>query len=209
MGRTEALIEARTNKPSGRRYNEAIGAWLRSTGFIDIHKSIRSRTVEMMDHRQDVEEFLATLKLEKRIKLNNPTVILSAWKRSLTKQEAKEKIKLELSAAWNKAKAEERRQFLGGVQLTELLAVMPQTMVEEIKTRVLGQYGAAAPPASVNKTLTLSLQHSLSILSTNKDSDRIKEALAGLAAITRKLASQRLTLHDIAVTIVKKGARAA
>ena len=114
-GRTEALIEARTNKPSGRRYNEAIGAWLRSTGFIDIHKSIRSRTVgvPIEDHRQDVEEFLATLKLEKRIKLNNPTVILSAWKRSLTKQEAKEKIKLGLSAAWNKAKAEERRQFLG------------------------------------------------------------------------------------------------
>jgi hypothetical protein len=34
IGRTEALKEARTNKPSGRRYNEAIGVWLRETGFM-------------------------------------------------------------------------------------------------------------------------------------------------------------------------------
>ena len=204
IGRTEAFKEARTNKPAGRRYNEAIGVWLRETGFINIHKTIRSRTLELLDHRSEVEVFLATLPPEKQIKLNHPATILSAWKRSLVAgQQTKKTLKPELSAAWNKADFTTRYQWLssGDVELTELLAVMPETMLEEIKARVLGQHGGKAPPRSVDKTLTHSLHHSLSILSTNK-----QEAIDGLTAIMRKLADHKLTLHDVAVTIVKRGA---
>ena len=147
--------------------------------------------------------FLATLPPEKQIKLNHPATILSAWKRSLVAgQQTKKTLKPELSAAWNKADFTTRYQWLssGDVELTELLAVMPETMLEEIKARVLGQHGGKAPPRSVDKTLTHSLHHSLSIRSTNKE-----EAIAGLTAIMRKLAGHKLTLHDVAVTIVQQG----
>jgi hypothetical protein len=80
VGRSAAMHEANSNQPVGRRYNEIFGDWLARHGFDRIDKSVRSRLMECMDHRAEIEAWRSTLPLNKRMQLNYPATVLKHWK---------------------------------------------------------------------------------------------------------------------------------
>ncbi|MCG2625608.1 hypothetical protein L6654_03145 [Bradyrhizobium sp. WYCCWR 13023] len=82
IGRQKAMTEVRVNRPIGRRYNKAFGAWLREFGFENLNVGDRARLFEVMAHLSEVEAWLATLATSERVRLNHPTVILRKWKGS-------------------------------------------------------------------------------------------------------------------------------
>jgi hypothetical protein len=58
-GRQAAMREANTNEPTGRSYNQIFSEWLTRHGFDDIDKGDRSRLFEVMDHLDEIENWLA------------------------------------------------------------------------------------------------------------------------------------------------------
>jgi hypothetical protein len=82
IGRAAAMREAHVNRPVGRRYNEAFGAWQRKFGFENLDSGDRTRLFEAMDRLAEIEGWLATLTTTERLKLNHPTSITRRWKAS-------------------------------------------------------------------------------------------------------------------------------
>jgi hypothetical protein len=83
IGRHKAMTEAGVNRPIGRRYNEAFGAWQREFGFENLDQGDRARLFEVMSHLAEIEAWLATLTTGERVRLNHPTSILRKWKGSI------------------------------------------------------------------------------------------------------------------------------
>ena len=82
IGRHKAMIEADVNQPTGRRYDEAFGAWQREFGFENLDKGDRARLFEVMGHLAKIEAWLATLTTSERLRLNHPNTVLRKWKGS-------------------------------------------------------------------------------------------------------------------------------
>jgi hypothetical protein len=82
LGRTEAMHDAQTNQPTGRRYAGLFGAWLQKHGFDAIDKSDRSRLFECLGHRAEIEVWRTALPLNKQLSLNHPSTVLHHWKAS-------------------------------------------------------------------------------------------------------------------------------
>ncbi|UGX91737.1 hypothetical protein G6321_00039240 [Bradyrhizobium barranii subsp. barranii] len=82
VGRQKAMTEANVNRPIGRRYNKAFGAWLREFGFENLNIGDRARLFEVMGHFAEIDAWLATLTTNERVRLNHPTAILRKWKGS-------------------------------------------------------------------------------------------------------------------------------
>jgi hypothetical protein len=76
------MREARTNQPVGRRFNEAFGKWLALHGFERLDKGDRSRLIECLRHRAEIEAWRSTLPLNKRLALNHPSAVIRCWKAS-------------------------------------------------------------------------------------------------------------------------------
>src|SRR5262245_9137644 len=74
---------AHINQPEGRRYNEEFSAWLKANKFDGIEKSVRSRLLECLKHRNEIEKWRATLATSERIKLNYPPTMLRRWRSTL------------------------------------------------------------------------------------------------------------------------------
>jgi hypothetical protein len=84
-GRTEAMRTAHIDVPTGRRYNEEFGDWLKSTGLGKIFEStLRKRLMKCMEHREEIEEWLKGLPAERRAELNHPAVVLRNWRKTLS-----------------------------------------------------------------------------------------------------------------------------
>jgi len=81
-GQHLAMLEARTNKPVGARFQAVMGEWLRVTGFHEIDKGVRSRLLNCLEHREKIEAWQKTLPLDKRQQFNHPNVIWRAWRKS-------------------------------------------------------------------------------------------------------------------------------
>jgi hypothetical protein len=82
LGRHLAMLEARTNKPSGKRYQGIYGDWLRQNGFDEIDKGDRSRLFDCLDHRTEIDAWRQTLPLNQRVRLNHPNSIWRNWQKS-------------------------------------------------------------------------------------------------------------------------------
>jgi hypothetical protein len=82
-GRTRAMAAARTNQPRGSRYNKIYSGWLGARGFDNLGKSTRARLLQCIEQIDEIETWFRTLKADKRLKLNHPTTVLSAWKRAM------------------------------------------------------------------------------------------------------------------------------
>lgn len=52
---------AHTNKPEGRRYNEEFSYWLKANKFGSVDKSTRSRLLECLARRDEIESWRVTL----------------------------------------------------------------------------------------------------------------------------------------------------
>jgi hypothetical protein len=76
------MLEANTNEPTGQRYQDIYGEWLNATGFDQIDKGDRSRLLDCLKHREEIEIWRETLPLNKRLELNHPSSVWRAWQRS-------------------------------------------------------------------------------------------------------------------------------
>jgi hypothetical protein len=82
VGRTEVMQRVGTNKPIGKRYDNIMGAWLRSHSFHLIDKSARNRLCECLQHQVEIEKWRATLTEAERFRYNHPDTVLRRWKRA-------------------------------------------------------------------------------------------------------------------------------
>jgi hypothetical protein len=88
VGRHRAMLEAGTNKPSGSRYNDVFGEWLKATGFDAIDKGTRSRLFDCLDHRDKIERWREALPLSRRLELNHPKTVLINWQKTTVADKA-------------------------------------------------------------------------------------------------------------------------
>jgi len=76
-----AMDAAGIDHPTGYRYNQLVGDWLRRYKLDEIDKGARSRLLDIMEHRAEVEAFRANLDTTTRLSLVHPNGLHRAWKR--------------------------------------------------------------------------------------------------------------------------------
>ena len=82
VGRAEVMRDSHTNQPTGRRYEKAMGEWLVANGFKEIDKGVRSRLLECLQHRTEIDQWLSRLTDSERFRFNHPNTVLKRWKGS-------------------------------------------------------------------------------------------------------------------------------
>ena len=83
----EVCREASGGHDKGRRFNEAMGRWLRCYGFDRINKSDRSRLLRCADHLEAIDTWRAGRPLSEQLELNHPRIVFERWQRTLEKDE--------------------------------------------------------------------------------------------------------------------------
>ncbi len=78
--RAEAMREAHVNKPQGKGYCAAFSRLIASRPFAKLEQTTRARLLEVMEHCAEIEAWLATPPLSKRLQLNHPHSVLRGWK---------------------------------------------------------------------------------------------------------------------------------
>jgi hypothetical protein len=81
-GKTAVMRELGTNLPSGRRWNETFGAWLKETNFDQIDKATRSHLQTCLDNLPAIEAWRQTIGLGLQLRLNHPYTVLRRWQAS-------------------------------------------------------------------------------------------------------------------------------
>jgi hypothetical protein len=82
VGRVEVMHDVHTNQPTGRRYEKAMAEWLVANGFKEIDKGVRSRLLECLQHRTEIDRWLSLLTDSERFRFNHPNAVLKRWKAS-------------------------------------------------------------------------------------------------------------------------------
>ena len=82
VGRRAAMLDAHTNRPAGRRYNEIFGTWLNAHGFDRLDKSDRAKLMVCMDRRIEIDTWRSSLSSNKRLQINHPATVLRHLKAS-------------------------------------------------------------------------------------------------------------------------------
>jgi hypothetical protein len=82
VGRAEVMRDTHTNQPTGRRYEKAMAEWLIANGFKEIDKGVRSRLLECLQHRAEIDQWLSGLTDGERFRFNHPDTVLKRWKGS-------------------------------------------------------------------------------------------------------------------------------
>jgi len=100
------FVEDQTKVTKGRTFNEAMGEWLKETGFDDIEKGARS-TLKAILEEPEITSWRLSLPVETKLKLNHPKTVLAKWKTTIRKEvaEIRENVlpeKAKLAAAWAK-----------------------------------------------------------------------------------------------------------
>jgi hypothetical protein len=81
-GHDEVTRTLHTNKTHGRRFEKAMGDWLVSNGFKEIDKGTRSRALDCLKHKVEIQKWRARLTDGERWKFNHPDTVLKKWKAS-------------------------------------------------------------------------------------------------------------------------------
>jgi hypothetical protein len=71
----------------GRRFNKAMGRWLRCYGFDRIDKSDRSRLLRCAVHLEAIDIWRSRRPLSEQLELNHPRVVFDRWQRALVKDQ--------------------------------------------------------------------------------------------------------------------------
>ena len=201
--RTKAMQSAGTNQPKGSRYNKEFGARLRARGFDDIGGSTRKRLLQCMDNIGAIKVWLSTLKPDKQLRLNHPTTVLSAWKRSLLPPEPKpEKPDTD---AWT--------TFFKQFTLEDFLAHMPPGWREDLRRRrdtLDKSKSSSTPDSKVTAAVKAALSHMASAADSNPGAVTASNehaALNDLRGALCVLGKLDCSLHDIEVRVVPKKQR--
>jgi hypothetical protein len=85
--RTQAMVQAGTNKPEGKHYAAALARKLADAKLDKIlgsrtHTALRCRLFNMMDRISAVDAWLATLPTNRRLELNYPPTVWRHWQKS-------------------------------------------------------------------------------------------------------------------------------
>jgi hypothetical protein len=180
--RTQALNEAKTNRPQGARYRAAIARRLRIYGFDQLHKFDRSRLLKCADHLEDLEVWRSNQPVERQAGLNHPTVVLLAWKRSLRSP----------SLRHNPPNLAEQ---IAQLTADQLLAMISNTTRAQLEDRLLARMSnGASDRSSLAVTLTKQFRHGLS-------TDKAGERVAVFETIRRKVEANGRSIHDLVVAI--------
>jgi len=67
-----------SQKPQGRRYSDAMTAWLAKSGFDEIPESTRCEAVKLVEDIA-ISEWRDTLPEHERVQLNHPRSVLHAY----------------------------------------------------------------------------------------------------------------------------------
>jgi hypothetical protein len=86
VGREHCLHLAGANRPFGKRYNFAMGQWLRENGFDGISGQERHMCLKVLDAREAIEAWRSGLTEQKRRRLNHPGACYWAWRRSISRR---------------------------------------------------------------------------------------------------------------------------
>jgi hypothetical protein len=196
--RTKAMQSANTNQPKGSRYNKEFGARLRARGFDDLEPTTRKRLLQCMENISAIEEWRSGLKPDKRLKLNHPAAVLSAWKRAMAPKMAKEPA------------ADEWAAFFQQHTLAEFLAKMPGEWRDELLRR-RDTLDKSKPDPKVAAAIKAALSHmeaagdpksGQTVAASNENA-----ALSDLRGALRMLGGLGRTLHDVEIRLVAPKAR--
>jgi hypothetical protein len=136
--RVDAMRIAKTNKPKGRKYSISMSTLLKEAGLDGVHKTTRSRLTNVMENREAIEAWLAEVPPQKRLRLNHPEPVLSAWKRHIAGPTEKPKSEPipELVGIWKNATIEDRRAALDGGGLDLLLEALSPVLRARIEQQL-------------------------------------------------------------------------
>ena len=193
-GRTRAMAAAQTNQPQGSRYNKIYSNWLGARGFSDLGKSTRARLLQCMEQVGAIDAYLLTLKLEKRLKLNHPTAVLSAWKRAMApKHEPVEKP----TPNWDLL----FKQFT----LRDFIERMPPEWRDELLRR-RDHLDKSRPDSKVTAAIKIALGHVVAANDPNTTkivaASNEHAALSSLRGALRVLGGLGRSLHDVEIRII-------
>jgi hypothetical protein len=74
-GRRHAMEKASTNRPAGKRYNEAFHYWLETRGFLEIDKADRGKLLSIMEDLDRIEKWREGLTEAQRAAWNSPSTV--------------------------------------------------------------------------------------------------------------------------------------
>jgi hypothetical protein len=83
----EICRQASGGHDKGKRFNKAMGRWLRCYGFDRIDKSDRSRLLRCADRLEAINTWRSGLPLSEQLELNHPRIVFECWQRTLEKDE--------------------------------------------------------------------------------------------------------------------------
>jgi hypothetical protein len=142
---------------TGRRYNLAMGRWLRCYGFDRIHKSDRSRLLKCSSHLEAINAWRAGLPLHEQLELNHPRVVFNRWKRSQAEDkktlEPDQAERSDLLMVWNQATDAERTEVLASFGLEAFLRIVPASWRLLLEVRAGGQILSRAKARHPNMRL--------------------------------------------------------
>jgi hypothetical protein len=137
--RRAAMLDTHSNRPQGRAYNAAFGAWLSKRTFRSIDQSDRARLLRVMDNLPAIEAWRATLSETELRRLNHPSVVWRKWSASnkpTTTSPARSRLKDEKVALHAKIAELERRLAAGDGNL-----FTPATSAHELARLLLDTFG--------------------------------------------------------------------
>ena len=211
-GRTKAMAAAKTNQPKGSRYNKIYSNWLGARGFSDLGKSTRARLLQCTENIAAIDAWLQTLKADKRLKLNHPTSVLSAWKRATTAPEPSRDNESapDWVAAWNKASPAARTAGYTSIDFKTFLADIPPAWRDELLRR-RDSLNKDKPDSKVTAAIKTALSHIASTgdAKTGETVAKSNEnaALNDLRGALRVIDGLDHTLHDIEIRLVRVRSR--
>ena len=84
VGRAEVMRKFGTNEPIGRRYEKAMAEWLVANSFKEIDKGTRSRLLDCLEHRTEIEAWRSARTGSERFRFNHPNTVFRKWKATTT-----------------------------------------------------------------------------------------------------------------------------
>jgi hypothetical protein len=174
--RSSAMAAAHTNKPEGRRYCAEIGALLKEHDLDGIDKGARSCLLKVMEHKPEIEAWLATLPIAKRLKLNHPQTVFSAWKRATSPpKEEKPEPKPELCSIWKSALDGDRCAAVDAGGIDHLYASLSPGMRAQLEQRL-------ANPHAVNRLAEKDAKEKQTVEAAKMEADKRAPKLGNATA---------------------------
>jgi len=123
----------------GKRFNEAMGRWLRCYGFDRIDKSDRSRLLRCADHLEAIDTWRSRRPLSEQLELNHPRIVFDRWQRTLEKGEEEPSVDQGPKTPSGFTDAEWTDALRTDLGFERFLRVMPNEWRQNLERRAGGQ----------------------------------------------------------------------